>query len=42
MPVINRKLLQRYFLGFGQLYHALHPLPRHQEGARLAKFKEIS
>jgi hypothetical protein len=41
MTVIDRKLLQRYFLEFVQLYNTLHPLPRHQEGARLARFKQI-
>lgn len=31
MPVIDRQLLQRHFLGFTQVYDTLHPLPRHQK-----------
>jgi len=41
MFVIDRQLLQRRFLGFAQFYNTLHPLPRHHEGARIAKFKSI-
>jgi hypothetical protein len=41
VPVIDRKLLQCDFLDFAQVYHALHPLPRLQEAARLAESKRI-
>jgi hypothetical protein len=41
MFVIDRQLLQGRFLGFAQFYNTLHPLPRHHEGARMAKFKSI-
>jgi len=41
MFVIDRQLLQRRFLGFAQFYNTLHPLPRHHDGARIAKFKSI-
>jgi hypothetical protein len=41
MFVIDRQLLQRHLLGLAQFYDTLHPLPRSQEGARLAKFKQI-
>jgi hypothetical protein len=39
--VIDRQLPQCHFLGFAQFYNTLHPLPRHHEGARIAKFKSI-
>ncbi|CAB3773967.1 hypothetical protein LMG29542_07537 [Paraburkholderia humisilvae] len=41
IPVTDQKMQQGYFVGLVQLYHTLHPLPWHQEGARLAKFKQI-
>ena len=41
MPVIDRKLLQCDYLDFAQFYHALHPLPRFHEAARLAEFKQF-
>lgn len=37
-PVIDRKLLQCDFLDSARVYHALHPLPRLQEAARLFHF----
>jgi hypothetical protein len=41
MSVIDRQLLQGRFHGFAQFYNTLHPLPRHHERARIAKFKSI-
>jgi hypothetical protein len=42
MLVIDRQLLQCNFLGFTELYDTLHPLPRHHEAARIAKFKSVA